>query len=702
MKINFQKGLFTFFMIILLNLMLPFVFGDVIITEIMYAPNTSLQGDDSDLEWIELFNNGTASVDLSSWQLEENDFDDVNISPGEFIVVARELIDGPDPDLNSFEAYYGNNDSVWNSLDGNYQAVDGNFGSGLLNSGEIINLSDGTITKFTVDYTQFANLGLAKNNGKTLSFFKGNFIESAFVNGTPGASNDQFTPVINSWTWNNTVTTSSTNTNPMVAENKTLSFKLVASDPNNDPINFTWFINGTQVSIIQNFTFDLTKNFTAAGNYIIKLLVQDNNSNSANQEWQVTVTNVNKTNEAPNITSTPITTATAGVNYNYDVQASDPDGDVLIFSLTTFPSGMSIDSAIGIISWTPSTSQLGNHDVNVIVSDGSLTDTQNFSISVSKGAKLIIKDLDVKVDGKSDKNLRNNTRIRKEAVPGSTIEFKFEIENKFTREEDLEIEDIEIQVTIEDIDDGDDLEEESNKFDLNHGKDKTVTVILNIPLLVDEGDYDVIIDIEGEDKNGTEHNIRFELELEVEKDKHDLSIRRLSLIPSFVGCSRTTLLDTEVINLGRDEEEDIRVEIINFDLGLNYVQKNIELQDGDDDETIFDKTLNIRISEDQLPGTYPIIVNAYIDDDELQDSRTVELSVQDCVSKFDEVFLGDDGDIIEVIRPPSSIDDKSSVTEITLLGKSNGYLGLLFVIFILLAIILIVVLGTAFYKYRSR
>lgn len=90
-------------------------------------------------------------------------------------------------------------------------------------------------------------------------------------------------------------------------------------------------------------------------------------------------------NNPPEITSTPDTTGTEGVLYEYDVEASDPDGDVLTFSLTLFPEGMSIDSVTGLISWTPSGTQAGSHDVTVEVSDGrGGTDTQSFTIHVSE------------------------------------------------------------------------------------------------------------------------------------------------------------------------------------------------------------------------------------------------------------------------------------------------------------------------------
>ena len=55
---------------------------------------------------------------------------------------------------------------------------------------------------------------------------------------------------------------------------------------------------------------------------------------------------------APVITSTPVTTGTVGSLYSYDVNASGYPYPT--YSLTTPPSGMAIDPATGIISWTPS------------------------------------------------------------------------------------------------------------------------------------------------------------------------------------------------------------------------------------------------------------------------------------------------------------------------------------------------------------
>ena len=88
-------------------------------------------------------------------------------------------------------------------------------------------------------------------------------------------------------------------------------------------------------------------------------------------------------NQTPTITSTSITTATVAAAYAYTVNATDPDGDTLTYSLTTNPTGMTINSTTGVISWRPTSTQLGNHSVTVEVSDGSLSAIQSFIIKVS-------------------------------------------------------------------------------------------------------------------------------------------------------------------------------------------------------------------------------------------------------------------------------------------------------------------------------
>jgi hypothetical protein len=87
---------------------------------------------------------------------------------------------------------------------------------------------------------------------------------------------------------------------------------------------------------------------------------------------------------SPSITSSPGTQAWDNTLYLYDVEASDPDGDTVYFSLDQGPSGMGIDSVTGLIDFTPGFSQVGEHSVEVSAIDVYGADVlQSFTLTVS-------------------------------------------------------------------------------------------------------------------------------------------------------------------------------------------------------------------------------------------------------------------------------------------------------------------------------
>lgn len=235
--------------------------------------------------------------------------------------------------------------------------------------------------------------------------------------------------------------------------------------------------------------------------------------------------------------------------------------------------------------------------------------------------KLTITDVDVEVDDKSDNNLDDGDTIGREAEPGSEIVFEVEVFNEFTKEEDIEIDDIEIEVTIEDIDDGDDLDDESDDFDLKPQRDHSETLRFTVPFDADEKDYDVIIKAVGDDENGTTHSDEIELTLEVERDTHRIDIVKAIVNPDSIKCGRNSFLDVRVTNTGSNEEDvTLRARGLNLD-----VREDIEL----DEDDSFSRSYTLDTRDVHESGDYPIRVYAYADD-KLSDSRTTTLTVRDC------------------------------------------------------------------------
>ena len=120
------------------------------------------------------------------------------------------------------------------------------------------------------------------------------------------------------------------------------------------------------------------------GSHDVVVRVSDAAGYAATQRFMIAVES-GQQDHAPVVTSTPPGEATVGVLYTYDVDATDPDGDTLTFSLDTAPTGMAIDAASGLIQWTPSEDQIGDHPVVVRVDDGVCCSvTQSFTLVVER------------------------------------------------------------------------------------------------------------------------------------------------------------------------------------------------------------------------------------------------------------------------------------------------------------------------------
>jgi RHS repeat-associated protein len=123
-----------------------------------------------------------------------------------------------------------------------------------------------------------------------------------------------------------------------------------------------------------------TPALSQVGGNDITVTATDTAGNVATQNFVITVAG---TNRAPLITSVPVTAATAGLPYRYDLQATDPDGDPLSYRIDTGPQGMAIDAS-GRVAWSPGVADVGTQHVTINVSDNrGLSATQSYDITVA-------------------------------------------------------------------------------------------------------------------------------------------------------------------------------------------------------------------------------------------------------------------------------------------------------------------------------
>ncbi len=107
-------------------------------------------------------------------------------------------------------------------------------------------------------------------------------------------------------------------------------------------------------------------------------------SNPNRTQFSYELVILGRRNQPPTITSLPTVTAMANRAYSYDADATDPDSDPLTYTLVTGPSGLAIAPSNGVLTWSPSDSDLGTHDITLRVEDGRGGPTeQRYLLSVS-------------------------------------------------------------------------------------------------------------------------------------------------------------------------------------------------------------------------------------------------------------------------------------------------------------------------------
>ena len=160
------------------------------------------------------------------------------------------------------------------------------------------------------------------------------------------------------------------------------SYLAMATDGNSDPLTFSLVTNPAGMTIDAS-TGVVSWIPTAAqiGNHTVTVHVSDDESASAEQTFTVAI------NGAPVIVSEPVTTAAVDIAYQYQLNTTDINNDVLTYSLGTptagnIALGLTIDPQTGIVEWLPA--DIGIFSVVLIATDPSGESAeQAYDITVS-------------------------------------------------------------------------------------------------------------------------------------------------------------------------------------------------------------------------------------------------------------------------------------------------------------------------------
>jgi hypothetical protein len=195
-----------------------------------------------------------------------------------------------------------------------------------------------------------------------------------------------------------------------------LTFTVEATDPDGDALTYS------ASNLPQGASFDpATWNFSwtptsdQAGVYPnVRFQVSDG-SLTDSEDITITVNSVVQpplTNHSPLLGAIGDKTVNGGEALTFTVEATDPDGDALTYSASNLPQGASFDPATRTFSWTPINDQAGVYpNVGFQVSDGSLNDSEDITITVNNVVQPDINVVQPDINGDGAINVLDMIRI---------------------------------------------------------------------------------------------------------------------------------------------------------------------------------------------------------------------------------------------------------------------------------------------------
>ncbi|MGV8162810.1 MAG: putative Ig domain-containing protein [Candidatus Nanoarchaeia archaeon] len=452
------------------------------------------------------------------------------------------------------------------------------------------------------------------------------------------------------------------------------------------------------------------------GIYSVRLSVLgtlDGRSQIKYQTYNLVVSNDVIPTEMFNIISTPDTTASLNDQYAYQMQVELLQSGVsMTYALVSGPSGMSVNQATGLVSWTPS--QTGTYVVRVSATGSSggrsQTKYQEYNLVVSESGStpagmLEITKVTVKVGGKRD-TLTSPGTIDEEAELGDEIEIEVKIRNNFDVDnDDTIIRDIVLELSS-DLDDADGLEEEISRLRAGDDDEMTVSFTLDADSVVPgDAPFDIDLDVEGETDDGDSYSDSWTITLDMDSKSRDLHILDVQVSPtSFKNCvDNRVRVNVEVRNIGSRDLADAAVKLKIPSLGIDSTISNIDLDTGDDDSY----SGYITIPAGTQSGTYNLDVQAYPVRSALgvTDVESVDLTVLSCI----EEDPGNDNDYEDeednggtIIIPDVTVSGTPVSTAVGRRGIFDSDSPLYFVLVGLLILLLLIIIILLVVRMATR
>ena len=224
-------------------------------------------------------------------------------------------------------------------------------------------------------------------------------------------------------------------------------------------------------------------------------------------------------------------------------------------------------------------------------------------------------------------NIKVNGKTSGKLKPGEINEVEIEVSNDNSKK----AKDVSVTVDLLDEDKDSVTDETEDDIEISAGDNEKITLELDLrDEDLDQETYTLQVDVEGDIVDGPTQKDSETKDLDVDREKDAISITKTTLEDSQVYCSASGIaqdsLKVRIKNIGENDQNNARITVKNNELNLNQERTGIDLDDYSGPDNEYDASFNLNL-EDAAQGTYQLDVSVYTEDDDLMDSKEVELQV---------------------------------------------------------------------------
>ena len=409
-----------------------------------------------------------------------------------------------------------------------------------------------------------------------------------------------------------------------------------------------------------------TGTLTATGTYNngtqvaanLQMIVTINTANS------ISVSAIPTLSKSTNKTSFTITN-TGNTNLNglaiYASPAMTEGSDTIVLAFT--PSSLNLNkgqsATVNVTATIPSDMEYDEYSTSVYVSNPSVNVSSALVVSAdfceygSLGSGIEIMDVKDRSDVEDDWNW----------YPNDNIELEIKVKNNNDDEKDI--------VVAYYLKNDDEVEDEDT-ITINDNDRETITFKFKIPADMTSGDYKLFIKAYEEDEEDTECQ-DYVQEIKIKQKTREVIIDDDSVsAPEEAGCGEAVEMTFEAVNIGKQDEDKVKVRVYNKDLNVDLYSTGFALDSGESKKVTF----SFSVPKDVSEKLYDLAVRVYYkydeDDDEYDEESDEFLQTLKVAGSCKASATGADVSISASLDSEKAVVGEELVVKATLLNTGDA------------------------------